>query len=275
MSHGNRKDARGAKEAAMTEKAAKRAAVLKPGAQLPKKAMVLCAGLGKRMRPLTDSKPKPLLTLRDRTLVDRILDRLVEAGVGEAVVNLHYLGEQLEEQLSRRDDIKVVFSWEKEEVLETGGGAKQALPLLGEEPFFLINGDVFWLNGLRPALFRLAEKWDAEAMDLLLLLHPTAYAIGYNGPGDFMMDPLGRLLRRQERQVSPFVFAGVQIVKPEVFKDAPEGPFSMNMIFDRAQEAERLYGLRHDGEWFHLGTPPDLKHAEAKLHHLEFHTVQR
>ncbi|MEJ2027324.1 MAG: hypothetical protein P8X52_07720, partial [Limibacillus sp.] len=159
--------------------------------------------------------------------------------------------------------------------LETGGGAKKALPLLGAEPFFLINGDVLWLNGLRSALSRMATKWDAEAMDLLLLLHPTAYAIGYNGPGDFMMDQLGRLLRRRERQVSPFVFAGVQIVKPEVFENTPDGPFSMNVIFDRAQEAERLYGLRHDGEWFHIGTPPDLKRAEAQLHHMEFHTVQR
>ena len=259
----------------MTAKNPDSAKAPQPVAGLPKKAMVLCAGLGKRMRPLTESTPKPLLALRGRSLVDRILDRLVEAGVEEAVVNLHYLGEQLEAHLSQRTDIKVVFSWEREEILETGGGAKKALPLLGAEPFFLINGDVLWLNGLRSALSRMANKWDAEAMDLLLLLHPTAYAIGYNGPGDFMMDQLGRLLRRRERQVSPFVFAGVQIVKPEVFKDMPEGPFSMNVIFDRAQEAERLYGLRHDGEWFHIGTPPDLKRAEAQLHHMEFHTVQR
>ena len=149
------------------------------------------------------------------------------------------------------------------------------MPLLGDEPFFLINGDVLWLNGLRLALWRLAAEWDPEIMDLLLLLHPTAYAIGYNGPGDFMMDPMGRLQRRGQRQVSPFVFTGVQIVKPELFKDLPEGPFSMNVIFDRVEAAGRLYGLRHDGEWFHLGTPPDLKRAEAKLHHMEFLTVHR
>jgi MurNAc alpha-1-phosphate uridylyltransferase len=246
-----------------------------PKTGLPKRAMVLCAGLGQRMRPLTETTPKPLLTLGGRSLVDRILDRLVESGVEEAVVNLHYLGDQLEEQLSKRKDIKVTFSWEKEAVLETGGGIKQALPLLGEEPFFAINGDVLWLNGLRPALERLAEKWDPEVMDLLLLMHPTAYALGYEGPGDFMMDPLGRLQRRDPRQISPFVFTGVEIVKPELFEKTPEGPFSMNLIFDRVQEAERLYGLRHDGEWFHLGTPPDLKRAEAQLHHLEYYAVHR
>lgn len=242
---------------------------------LPKKAMVLCAGLGKRMRPLTQTCPKPLLEIRGRSLVDRIADRLVEAGIEEAVVNLHYLGEQLEDHLSKRDDIAIQFSWEREEVLETGGGVKHALPLLGDAPFFLINGDVLWLNGLAPALTRLSRKWEPEDMDLLLLLHPTAYAIGYEGPGDFMMDPFGRLRRRTEREISPFVFAGVQIVKPELFEDTPEGPFSMNLIFDRVQEAERLYGLRHDGEWFHLGTPPDIERAEGHLHHMEFHTVQR
>jgi MurNAc alpha-1-phosphate uridylyltransferase len=246
-----------------------------PKTFFPKRAMVLCAGLGLRMRPLTEKTPKPLLTLGGRSLVERILDRLVESGVEEAVVNLHYLGEQLEKKLSKRKDIKVTFSWEKEEVLETGGGIKKALPLLGDEPFFAINGDVLWLNGLKPALQRLAEKWDPETMDLLLLMHPTAYALGYEGPGDFMMDPLGRLERRDQRQISPFVFTGVEIVKPEIFENTPEGPFSMNLLFDRAQKAGRLYGLRHDGEWFHLGTPPDLKRAEAQLHHLEFYAVHR
>ena len=242
--------------------------------RMPQHAMVLAAGLGERLRPLTDSTPKPLIELHGRTLLDRILDRLEAAQVPETVINLHYLGEMIEAHLAGRKAPRIEFSHEAER-LETGGGVQRALPLLGKAPFFVINGDVCWLDGCTPALERLAAAWDETAMDALLLLQPTSFAVGYEGMGDFTLSPLGRVRRRAEGQVAPYVFAGLQILDPRLFAGAPEGPFSLNRLYDKALEAERLWGLRHDGDWFHIGTPEGLEEVEEALHPLASHSVQR
>lgn len=240
----------------------------------PRCAMVFAAGRGERMRPLTDERPKPLIALRGRPMLDSILDRLAAAGVEQVVINVHHLGSMIEAHLSGRSDLAITFSRE-EALLETGGGVKHALPLLGTDPFYVINGDVCWLDGTTPALQRLAEAWDPERMDALLLLQSTAFAVGYHGAGDFMLAPDGRVRRRADREVAPFVFAGMQILTPALFKGAPDGAFSLNRIYDQALKRERLWGLRHDGEWFHVGTPEQLAEAEDALHHLSFHAVQR
>lgn len=230
----------------------------------PRWGMVLAAGLGLRMRPITETLPKPLIEVGGRTLLDRALDRLEEAGVATAVVNVHHLGHMVEEHLSRRATPEILISNE-ETLLETGGGIVRALPLLGTDPFFVANGDSLWLNGIRSALDRMAEAWDDERMDGLLLLHPTVEAYGYSGQGDFCIDPIGLLTRRPESEISPYLFTGVQILHPRLFKGAPEGAFSLNRLYDTAIEAERLYGIVHDGEWFHIGTPEGLAEAEAYL----------
>ncbi|MEO3427644.1 nucleotidyltransferase family protein [Pelagibius sp. CAU 1746] len=240
----------------------------------PKTAMILAAGLGQRMRPITDSLPKPLIEVRGRAMLDTILDRLEEAGIEKVVVNLHYLGEMIESHLKGRGGPQIVFSKE-EDLLETGGGVTKALPLLGAGPFLVLNGDVCWLDGLTPALQRLGAAWNEEEMDALLLLHPTCSAFGYEGLGDYFMDPAGRLRRRLERQIAPFIYAGIQILHPRLFEGAPAGSFSLNKLYDKAQEAERLWGLRHDGEWYHVGTPAELCAVEDALHHLAAFSGQR
>ena len=242
---------------------------------LPKKAMVLAAGFGKRMRPLTDALPKPLVEVGARSLLDRILDRLDAAGVEAVVVNLHHLGQQIERHLSDRTRPPLLFSRE-EEILETGGGVKHALSELGDAPFFVVNGDVLWLDGLEPALSRLARAWRDEAMDALLMMQPIASAVGYDGQaGDFTMAPDGRLRRRRERETAPFIFAGIQVLHPRIFAGAPEGPFSLNLLFDKAEAAGRLWGMRHDGRWFHVGTPTALAEAEAVLRDLAMNKGNR
>lgn len=230
----------------------------------PTSAMVLAAGLGQRMRPLTDNKPKPMIEVDGRPLIDHALDRLVDAGVTKAVVNLFYLGEQIREHLAGRDDIETVFS-EEAERLETGGGVKQALALLGDEPFYVANADTFWLNGPLDALKRLAREWDGEIMDGLLMLHSTVDAYGYTGHGDFQCLPDGRVARRPEMEIAPLLFTGVQILSKRFFDQAPEGAFSLNVLYDQAIERERLYGMIHDGEWFHIGTPEGLELVEGYL----------
>ena len=240
----------------------------------PTTAMVLAAGLGQRMRPLTDKLPKPLVQLRGEAMLDTILDRLQDHGIAKVVVNLHYLGEMIEAHLKHRKRPQIVFSPERD-LLETGGGVRKALPLLGGDPFFVLNGDVCWLDGLTPALQRLAAAWNEVEMDALLLLHPTCSAFGYEGIGDYMMDSVGRLRRRQERQIAPFIHAGIQILHPRLFDGGPEGSFSLNRLYDRAQQAGRLWGLRHDGEWFHVGTPAELRAVEDALHHLAGFSGQR
>ncbi len=228
----------------------------------PKFAMILAAGLGLRMRPITNKTPKPLITVDDRTLLDYSLDHLVQAGVETAIINTHHLADQIEQHVKSRKDIEIVLSPETDAPLETGGGVKLALKHLGDEPFYVINGDALWLDGTRPALTRLAGRWNPDEMDALLLLHSTVEAYGYGGRGDFLADPMGQLTRRPEREVSPYLFAGVQILTPALFDNTPDGKFSLNIIYDKAIEAARLYGLVHDGEWFHIGTPDGLDQAE-------------
>lgn len=226
--------------------------------------MVLAAGLGLRMRPLTESTAKPLLMLHGRSLLDRALDRLEEAGIQDVVVNAHWHADQVAAAVASRTSPRITLQRE-EVLLETGGGVKRALPLLGPGPFAVANGDSVWLNGPTPALPRMAAAFDPDHMDGLLLLVRSAQVMGEVGRGDFMMDPLGRLRRPKERELAPYIFAGVQILSPALFRDAPEGPFSLNLLYDRAIEAGRLYALVHDGVWFHLSTPPDLQQAEAAM----------
>jgi MurNAc alpha-1-phosphate uridylyltransferase len=231
---------------------------------MPRVGMALAAGLGKRMRPLTETTPKPLLPVAGRTLLDRVLDRFAEAGVGRVVVNLHHHRGQLEKHLLGRNDLSIVLSPEAD-LLETGGGVKHALPLVGPDPFFVANGDVLWFDGKRPALERMAAVWDDARMDALLLVQSGASANGYDGVGDYFLDQLGRLRRKRPGQIAPFVFAGVQILHPRLFAGAPDGAFSLNVLYDRAEAAGRLFGLVHAGPWFHVGTPDDLAATEKEL----------
>jgi len=233
-------------------------------ATAPKRAMVLAAGLGSRMGTLTEDRPKPLIQVGGRALIDHALDRLEAAGVEQVVVNLHYLGDQIRDHLTPRTQPAIVFSQEDKR-LETGGGVAKALALLGDDPFYVVNADAFWLNGAVDALGRLAEDWDDSAMDALLLLQSTVDAYGYDGRGDFLCEAGGLLTRRPESETSPWLFAGIQILHPRLFDDAPEGIFSLNLLYDRALEAGRLYGVVHDGEWFHVGTPEGLIEAETYL----------
>ena len=231
----------------------------------PRTAMVLAAGLGTRMRPLTDKTPKPLVEVGGKALLDHMLDRLADAGVETAVVNVHYLAEQIERHVASRKAPRVVISDERGQILGTGGGVVKALPRLGASPFFHVNSDSIWIEGVTPNLTRLAAAFDLAAMDALLLLAPTAGSIGYDGRGDFMMAPDGALTRREERDVAPFVYAGAAILSPAMFTGAPQGEFSLTALFDRAAAAGRLHGLRLDGLWMHVGTPGAIADAEAAI----------
>ena len=230
----------------------------------PTHAMVLAAGLGLRMRPLTRNVPKPMLDVGGRSMLDHALDRLEDAGVAHVVVNTHWLPEQIEDHLKNRSVPATSISRE-DELLETGGGIVRALPMLGDEAFYAANADIVWRDGTIPALHRLARAWDDEKMDALLIVTATVRATGYDGDGDFMMDPLGKLSRRPERQIAPYVFTGVQILHPRLLEGAPSGPFSMNLLYDRALEAGRLYGMAHDGDWYHVGTPEAIDVADAEI----------
>lgn len=230
-------------------------------------AMVLAAGKGERMRPLTLRMPKPLVPLAGRPLIDHVLDRLADAGVETAVVNVHYLPEQLEAHLAGRKgkSPEILISDERGVLLDTGGGAKKALPLLGRGPFFIHNADTAWSEGATPALARMLRLWDPSVMDCLLLLAPVATSVGYTAKGDFSMAPDGRLQRRGEGEVVPFAFAGVSLCDERLFKDAPEGRFSLNLLWDRALAKGKLYGMRLDGRWMHVGTPDALAEAETSF----------
>ena len=229
-----------------------------------KSAMILAAGFGVRLRPITNTTPKPMVRVLGRTLIDRTIDRLKDGGVESVVVNTHHLGEVVHAHLEKRDDLEILFS-EEDPILETGGGIAHALHMLGDEPFYVCNGDTLWLNGSQNALTRMLKHWDAEKMDALLMLHSTVDAYGYNGLGDFCIDQLGLLSRRPESEVSPYLFTGVQILHPRLFKGAPEGAFSLNVLYDKAMENDCLYGMVHDGEWFHVGTPDALEEAESYM----------
>jgi MurNAc alpha-1-phosphate uridylyltransferase len=231
----------------------------------PRHAMVLAAGHGVRMRPLTDRIPKPLIQVGGKALIDHVLDRLAAAGVEEAVVNVHHLADQIEDHLAGRRAPQIHISDERAQLLDTGGGVVKALPLLGEAPFFHVNSDTIWIDGVKPNLERLAEAFDPARMDALLLLAPSAGSVGYAGRGDFTMSPDGNLTRRGKREVVPFVYAGAAILTPALFAEAPAGPFSLTRLFDRAHEAGRLHGLRLEGIWMHVGTPDAIALAEAAL----------
>ncbi|MGC1349731.1 MAG: nucleotidyltransferase family protein [Xanthobacteraceae bacterium] len=232
---------------------------------MPNRAIVLAAGLGTRMRPYNGHVPKPLVEIGGKSLIDYSLDRLANAGVERAVVNVHHLADALERHLAPRQRPKIVISDERGELLGTGGGIAKALPQLGDAPFFLVNSDTVWLDGVKPNFTRLAQAFDPATMDVLLLLAPTAGSIGYTGRGDFAMLPDGRLRRRREHEVVPFVYAGAAILSPLLFADVPRGAFSLTLLFDRAGASGRLYGLRLEGVWMHVGTPEAVAAAEAAL----------
>jgi MurNAc alpha-1-phosphate uridylyltransferase len=232
---------------------------------MPKSAIVLAAGLGTRMRPYNGHVPKPLVTVAGRSLIDYGLDRLAEAGVERAVVNVHHLADAVERHLASRKRPRIIISDERENLLGTGGGVAKALPQIGAAPFFLVNSDTLWLDGVKPNFARLAESFDADAMDALLLLAPTVGSLGYQGRGDYSMLDDGRLRRRGETEVAPFIYAGAAILSPTLFAGAPQGAFGLTSLFDRAAEGGRLFGLRLDGIWMHVGTPEAVAAAEAAL----------
>jgi MurNAc alpha-1-phosphate uridylyltransferase len=227
--------------------------------------MVLAAGFGTRMRPLTDRMPKPLVRVAGKTLLDHVLDRLAKAGVERAVVNVHHFAEQIIDHLERRTRPQIVISDERGALLDTGGGVLKALPELGGAPFFHLNADTIWIDGVKPNLARLAEAFDAASMDALLLLAPTAGSVGYAGRGDFAFAADGRLRKRAEREVAPFVYAGAAILTPALFAGSPAGAFSLTKLFERAADAGRLHGLRLEGLWMHVGTPDAIHQAEAAI----------
>lgn len=228
-------------------------------------AMILAAGLGKRMRPITDTLPKPLVEIGGRSMLDHALDRVSDAGIETAVVNVHYLADLVEARLATRSTPRIIVSDERGQLLETGGGIRKALPLLGADPFLLMNSDSLWLEGPRANVGALIDAWDPARMDILLLLAASATSVGYDGYGDFNMAADGRLTRREERRMTPFVYAGVAILKPGLFADTPEGSFSLNLLFDRAIASERLFGLRLDGQWLHVGTPDAVTEANFRI----------
>jgi MurNAc alpha-1-phosphate uridylyltransferase len=231
--------------------------------EAPKSGMVLAAGLGLRMRPLTDRLPKPLIALGGRTLLDHAIDRLEAAGCERVVVNAHYLAEMVERHLAARRSPAITLSREAS-LLETGGGVLQALPLL-DDAFYVVNSDIFWLDGKRPALLRLAREFDPERHDAVLLLQRTVTALGYSGAGDFIIDPAGRVRRRREREIAPHLFAGVQLLSKRLFAGSAPGKFSLNPLYDRAIDSGRLAAIVHDGEWYHIGTQEGLALAEERL----------
>lgn len=227
-------------------------------------AMILAAGLGKRMRPLTASQPKPLVRVAGKALIDHALDRLAEAGVAKAVVNVHYLADALEAHVLARQTPKASVSDERALLLETGGGMLKALPQL-PDPFFALNADNIWLDGPKSAFHDLSRRWDPEAMDALLLVVPHARAMNFAGPGDFHMDPMGRLSRRRPGRIAPFIYTGIQLVSHRLLRDAPEGPFGTMTLWERAIAEGRLYGLSFTGLWFEVGTPQAIRPTEEAL----------
>lgn len=227
-------------------------------------AMILAAGMGKRMRPLTASQPKPLVRVAGKPLIDHALDRLEDAGVAKAVVNVHYLADALEAHIVGRAAPAVTISDEREELLETGGGMLKALPRL-PDPFFSLNSDNIWLDGPRSAFHDLSNRWNPDEMDALLLVVPHARAVNFSGAGDFHMDPLGRLRRRISGRIAPFIYTGIQLVSHRLMREAPKGAFSTNLLWNRAIEEGRLFGASFTGQWFEVGTPEAIAPTEAAL----------
>lgn len=231
-----------------------------------RRAMIMAAGLGTRMRPLTDDRPKPLITVRGKPLIDHALDRLVAAGVEMAVVNLHYKADMLRAHLDKRRDIEIRYSAEDDALLDTGGGVVKALSYFQNEPFFILNSDSIWVEGYSSALPTMMRLWDDSRMDALLLLAAMVSALGYEGwRGDFRLSATGHVSRVPDRIVSPFAFPGVQLVHPRLFADPPAPAFSTNVMWNRAIAQERLFGARLDGVWLHVGSPEARDDAEAFL----------
>jgi len=244
----------------------------------PATAFVLAAGLGTRMRPLTDRMPKPMLRLAGRPLIDYVLDRLRDAGLHRAVVNLHYFADILQQHLAGRKDLEILLSDERAELLDTGGGIAKALSLIGDQPFIVHNSDSVWIEQSElgaggPArqadgssnIKRLIAAWDESLMDCLLMLAPSGGSLGYDGAGDFELLSDGQLRRRASDGTAPYVFAGVSIMQPRLFAEAPTGPFSLNLLWDKAIKGGRLYGMAAKGIWMHVGDPASLKLAEQQL----------
>jgi len=231
---------------------------------LPKKAMIMAAGLGTRMRPLTNYMPKPLVKVSEKPLIDYALDFLSTSGISEIVVNSHYFAEMLEEHLQSHHLAQQITISREDEVLETGGGIKKALSILGNSPFFVLNADVICVDGSPPALTRLAENFDAEKMDTILLLHEVEKAVGYSGKGDFFINDNGTLRRRTENEIAPYVFTGIQIIHPRLFVGAPDGKFSLNELYNR--DLKRIGAIIHNGDWLHVGSPSELSEAEDYFH---------
>ncbi len=226
--------------------------------KLPETAIVMAAGFGTRMRPLTDTIPKPLVKVAGKPLIDHALDWLAASGVQKAVVNSHYLAEIMEAHLRARGGNPQIIISRENEILETGGGVKNALPLLGDAPFFVINSDVIAIDGDTPTLEKLARNFDADTMDAMLLLHKLEDAIGYDGAGDFFMDD-GKLRRRVEGETAPLVFTGIQILHPRLFENSPDGKFSLNIFY---KDLKRIGAIIHDGSWLHIGDKQGLEQAE-------------
>jgi len=235
-------------------------------AEVPHTAMIMAAGLGKRMRPLTATKPKPLIEVSGKALLDHVLEKLRIAGVKRIVVNIHYLADALEAHLESRDHgLEVVISDERDLLMETGGGLVKAAPLIDCDPFLALNSDNLWIDGPADTIKLLASQWDDSRMDALLLLVPQARALGHKGMGDFHMDREGRIRRRDKSHVAPFVFTGIQVASKRLLRDAPEGPFSTNLLWDRAIAEGRAFGAVHQGLWFDVGTPQSIPYTEAAL----------
>lgn len=230
-----------------------------------RKAMLLAAGHGLRMRPLTLTRPKPLVEISGKPLIDYAMDRLRAAGITEVIINVHYLPEQIENWARQQMSPHIVISDERNDLLDTGGGIAHALEHFDGTPFFVLNSDSFWLEGAIPALGRLAEDWQDEKMDCLLLLCPLERTVGYAGKGDFLVNELGQVARRQKDDLNALAYAGAYAVHPRMFVDAPQRKFSMNELWNRAITNGKLYGLVHDGLWFHVGEPSSIPLAEAVL----------
>lgn len=231
----------------------------------PTRGMVLAAGLGTRMRPLTDDRPKSLIMVAGRTLLDHAIDRFKDAGITTVIVNVHYKGQMVIDHLKKRTDVEIIIQDERDKLLDTGGALKKALPLFKGEPVFTYNSDSIWLESLGSNISRMAQRWDDAEMDCLMLMAPTFNSIGYDGRGDFMMDTLGRLARRQPQRVTPFAWPGVQIIHPRLIERGTGDVFSTNRLWDIAIEQGRLFGIRLDGKWMHIGTPDAKDEAEAFL----------
>jgi MurNAc alpha-1-phosphate uridylyltransferase len=229
-------------------------------------AMVMAAGLGTRMRPLTNHRPKPLVQVAGKPLIDHSLDKLREAGVNHIVVNVHYLPDMVRTHLAANaSDLDISISDESGLLLETGGGLVKASPLLPQDPFFCINSDNIWREYEGNALLDLAKMWDGETMDGLLLIVPHANAFNHKGAGDFFLENDGRLKRRGEQQAAPFIYTGIQLISHRLLRDAPTGPFSTNILWNRAISEKRLFGAIHNGDWFDIGSPEAIAPTEAKL----------